>query len=95
MKTVLLFIITICFLLVAGTHYVSTSGSGTWAASTNITTPCSISTGHYLVHLCASNCDSSQTLTLINLCGKPAIQLPINGATGVSITPALNSRRIK
>ena len=80
---------TVKFGTVLSSLYVSWS-----AVQTKVVVPV-LSRGHYLVHLCASNCDSSQTLTLINLCDKPATQSPLNGASGVSVTPLLNGRRIK
>ena len=66
-----------------------------WSATqTKVVVPV-LTRGHYLIHLCASNCDSSQIFTFINLCDKPATQSPVNSVTGVSLTPTLNARRIK
>lgn len=80
---------TVSFGTTLASNYVSWSSS-----QVKVVVP-TLSRSHYLMHLCTSYCDSSQTLTLINLCDKPAIQSPLNGAIGVPLTPTLNARRIK
>jgi hypothetical protein len=45
-KTFILVMLFLCSIGMAATHYVSPSGSATWANSTNIATPCSLATAN-------------------------------------------------